>query len=230
MVFVACEKSEQPVQQSNSTPQTTEVINYVPATVVNHTGKYFEAIDTVCRTYLQYATKINISGLEDFRIYESISDGILNIDLNLGLAKFGPAVKEEWNGEWNVRPYVEANNPPILQTVDSSPRRLRLSKKCYVFGFEVGGLSGAYTKRFDFTTTYVSTNSSTGNVELGSIRQYIKQKNGARLFAVKSDTPFDEVIISFDNTGDYETKPENFAITNIRYITDKQIYDAHKDD
>jgi hypothetical protein len=60
---------------------------------------------------------------------------------------------------------------------------------------------------------------------LGSIRENIQYPNGARLFAIKSDTPFDKINIGVaDNVG------RTFGITNIRYLTDKAIYDKHKND
>jgi hypothetical protein len=226
---LACDKSEQPVEQLKTIQAETALVNYVPPMVVNNSGNFFRAIGTICPLYLQYTTKINISGLQHLQIYDTFSDNNLSIYVELGLVKLRAAVKEEWNGQWNVPPYVESQNTAILQTVDDQPRRLILSKKCYVFGFELGAYRTYGTDRYDFTVTY-STRTATGSKRLGSVRQYIRQNNGARLFAIMSDTPFDEVYISFNRTGSFETIPENYAITNIRYLTNKEIYDAHKND
>ena len=229
MANMSCDKSEQPVEQPKSSPTEMALVNYVPPMVVNNSGNFFKAIGTICPVYLQYTKKIDISGLQHLAIYESFSDGNLTMSVELGLVKLRAALKEEWNGQWNVPPYVEAQNTAILQTVDNEARRLILSKKCYVFGFELGAFNFYGTERYDFTATYY-TRTATGSKRLGSVRQFIRNKNGARLFAIMSDTPFDEVYITFNRTGSYETIPLNFAITNIRYQTNKEIYDAHKND
>jgi hypothetical protein len=227
---VACDKNEQIVGEQKKAPAEMAIVNYVPPMVVNNSGNFFRAIGTICPLYLQYTNKIGISNLQHLQIYDTFSDNNLSIYVELGLVKLNAAVKEEWNGQWNVPPYVESQNTAILQTVDDQPRRLVLSKKCYVFGFELGAYrTYGFYDPYDFTVTY-STRTASGSKRLGSVRQYIRQKNGARLFAIMSDTPIDEVYISFNRTGSFETIPENYAITNIRYLTNKEIYDAHKND
>lgn len=230
IAIIGCDKSEQPVEELKTVPAEMAVVNYVPPLVVNNSGNFFRAIGTICPLYLQYTNKIGISNLQHLQISDTFSDNNLSIFVEAGLVKLNAAVKEEWNGQWNVPPYVESQNTAILQTIDDQPRRLVLSKKCYVFGFELGAYrTYGFYDPYDFTVTY-STRTATGSKRLGSIRQIIRQRNGARLFAIMSDTPIDEVYISFDRTGSFETKPENYAITNIRYLTNKEIYDAHKND
>jgi hypothetical protein len=230
MVLIACAKNEAPMQQSEAIPTKTNIVNYVPPTVANDKGRFFQSIDTICPAYLQYTTKMDITGLQNNKEYSELSDGNLTIKLlNLDLANY-PFTKHdqtasEWWKDWNVKPYVESNNPPILYQGGGEPVKVVLSKKCYVLGFELATPIKATDPPLSMYALYYNTDLYIVPDDIGFIYQDIKWPNGARLFAIKSDIPFNMVRIDFSS---YD--PHNYAITNIRYITDKEVYDKHKHD
>jgi hypothetical protein len=233
MILIACGKSEQLSPESTTALEAKNIVNFPPTTINNYV-KYFRAIDTICPSYLQFTTKIDISKLSPGD-YTQISDGKLTIDISEGAGHVTKrnATTTEWWKNWNVPPFVESSNPEILSLGDVQGIRLKLSKKCYVFGFELGTLittsstSGPYIYQMGFRAYYYN-QEVTPDPVIGIVGRKIAWPGGANLIAIKSDIPFDQVIISYGQ-GDL-TKPIEYAITNLRYVTDKQIYEAHKDD
>lgn len=231
VLIMACKKSETPVQQSEINRKTAGAVNDAKPRLYNHTGKYLKTIDTVCMPYLTYTTKLDISALKNNESYNQISDGNLTITVTKygeednSLVKYDSATNEWWR-DWNVRPFAESNNPPILFQGHKYWTRLLLSKKCYVFGIEVGAeLKPSDNDSLTMVTLYYKGDINLADNNIADVFQDIKPPYSARLFAIKSDTPFDKVEIAFSS---YD--PHDYAIANIRYVTDKDIYDKHKRD
>jgi hypothetical protein len=232
-VLIACAKNEQLSPQSKTTAMGTKSNLNIPDSTINNTGQYFMSIDTICPSYLHFTNRIDISKLTEGD-YTQLSDGKLTIDISGGTGHLTKrnATTTEWWKNWNVPPFVESSNPEILSLGDRQALTLKLSKKCYVFGFELGTLITRdappyYNLTKDFRAYYYN-QEVTPDPVIGIVSRKIAWPGGANLIAIKSDTPFDQVIISFGQ-GDL-AKPIEYAITNIRYVTDKQIYDAHKGD
>jgi hypothetical protein len=228
MLLIACKKNEQPIRQSEvATMALKNDTNYRPLPF-GYYLQYFRALDTVCPPYLQFTNKIDISALPPGD-YKELSDGALTINISGGsghLTKLKASTTEWWSN-WNVRPYVESDNPEILCPGNVQGIRLLLSKKCYVLGFELGALLNEYDGTpLQFWAFYYN-DALINQPIVGSVRRFIPFPGGANLIAVKSDIPFNEVRISYGGLGGI---PRAYAITNIRYITDKQVYNAHKED
>jgi hypothetical protein len=237
LVSIACEKNEQQTDQLETSPAVTAVKDYVPPRVDNNYGKYFEAIDTICPPYLQFTTKLDISALQDNKRYVEVSDGNLTItqpkyeDYQDSFLKHDPTTTEWWKN-WDGRPYTETNNPPNLELSGNTlyeGMQILLSKKCYVFGIEVGSLLNRTGDRpITFSVAYYNNDVVPYGDPIGFIHQIITLPSGARLFAIKSDVPFDRIRIGYDYSSADPVRA--VSIANIRYVTDKAIYDKHKND
>lgn len=243
MVLISCDKSEQQVQPSETTPTKTDNLDYPWIYLFNYTGKYFEPIPLVCRSYLRYTTKLDISSLQNKKSYTQLSDGNLTITVqeqlgfHNGLTKYDPTNTEWWK-DWGPQIYVESNKPSILQR-PAGAITLVLSKKCYVFGFELGALLNyRYAVPVVFGADYYDSDMLAGagcevyrqdlGCRLGSIEMYTFPPKSVSLFAIKSDIPFDKVYIHY--YVEWDEDPGAYAITNIRYLTNKETYEKHKND
>jgi hypothetical protein len=237
LVIVACDKNEQLSQQLDTSAVKTEVTAYVPPRVENLYGKYFKAIDSICPPYLQFTTKIDITALQDNVNYGQISDGNLTLtqpkyeDYQDSFKKHNPTTTEWWKN-WDVRPYVEMNNPHNLELSGNTlyeGMQILLSKKCYVLGIEVGSLLHRVEKRpITFSVAYYNKDVIPNGDPIGFVHQVITWPSGARLFAIKSDVPFDRIRIAYDYSSADPVRA--VSIANIRYVTDKEVYEKHKND
>jgi hypothetical protein len=235
LVLIACDKKEQESQQLETSVVKTEVKDYVPPTVENLYGKYFKAIDTICPAYLKLTTKIDITGLQDNVSYGQITDGILVLtqpkdgEYQGSFDKHNPTTTGWWKS-WDISPYVEMNNPHNLGLSGNTlyeGMQILLSKKCYVFGIEVGSLLHRVEKRpIRFSVAYYNKDVIPNGDPIGFVHQVITWPSGARLFAIKSDVPFDRIRIGYNYSSADPVRA--VSIANIRYITDKKIYDKHK--
>jgi hypothetical protein len=220
--LTACKKNEQALEAFERVPSSPKVETFVPTKVTNTAGAYFQSIDTVCAPYLTYSVLIDIRRVPE-GAYHAISDGNLTLETPADNTTFYNYKDhpDSWWFNWNKPPFVENENPTVWSVNGSAPTMIKLSKKCYVLGFELS----AAVNDFDIRpNTYVAKYTS-GDQLIGFISNVVVAPNGARLFAVKSDLPFDGVEIFYSGNAPV---PEAWAIANIRYVTDKAVYDAHK--
>lgn len=226
--ITACEKNEQGPNLMSSEQPSAKTVNFVPTKVRNTMGAYFEAIDTVCEPYLKYTKKINISDLPDGYVFR-ITDGNLTLENlgNLGVFTKKSPAPDTWWGNWNKAPYVENENPTVLWMAGGYGTTITLSKKCYVFGFELSAEVGETSQApFPYSVKYYDADNLPNDTPIGYLDNEVTSPSGARIFAIKSDIPFNRVQIYYNSSPVYE--PWSWAITNIRYVTDKSVYDAHK--
>jgi hypothetical protein len=226
----ACKKNEQGSQTMETAAPIALVASFVPTKVTNTAGQYFKSIDTICAPYLAFTNLINPATFTDGH-HLSLSDGNLVVEGPGGTSYF-EILKQHpygWWNNWNKPPYVENQNPIIWErSVFDGPRTLKLSKKCYVFGFELSAFTNTVgTGPLTFVVKYTNTDQQPSALAIGSISNGVLAPNGARLFAVKSDIPFDQVEIIYSGSPSVEPA---WGITNIRYVTDKGIYEKHKND
>lgn len=226
--ITACDKNEQLLNTTSSDQPSPKIVSFVPSTVRNTMGAYFEPIDTICDSYLKYTKKINISNLPDGYVFR-LTDGDMKIETLGDLSAFtkkSPALNTWW-ANWNKAPYVEDENPAVLWMAGGDGTILTLSKKCYVFGFELSAEVGETSQApFAYTVKYYDADNLPDGTPIGYLDNMVTSPSGARLFAIKSDIPFNRVQIYYNSSPVYA--PWSWAITNIRYITDKNVYDAHK--
>lgn len=197
--------------------------------VENNFGRYFEALDTICAPYLKYTTKMEISQIPEGWFVDTLDDKKLMMTFLVGddgaPRKFN-ATTMGWWGDWNVSPYVERNDPDVLTLSDWSTTTITLSKKCYIFGFELSALLNMYNDEpVFFKASYLDTDNLPDDRPVGRIGQWVYSPGGARLFAVKSEVPFNRVTIYW--TGGSHTFTRAYAITNIRYVTSRKIFEQH---
>jgi hypothetical protein len=235
LVFIselsACKKNEQAPQTMETAAPTAIVGSFVPTKVTNSAGQYFKSIDTICPPYLAFTNVIDSTKFSEYRDYPTISDG--NITLETSGLKYpwnfyGHHPFAWWN-DWNTRPYVENQHPSVWVAYGNAPTTIKLSKKCYVFGFELSAQVGEFgIGPFTYIVKYGDTERPADDKVIGYISNVVVAPNGARLFAVKSDIPFDTIEIIYSGSATLE--PASWGITNIRYVTDKDVYDKHKND
>jgi hypothetical protein len=226
--ITACDKNEQLLNTTSRDQPSGKIINFVPSTVRNTMGAYFEAIDTICDPYLKYTNKINISNLPDGYAF-TITDGNLTLETlgDLGLFTKKSPAPNTWWANWNKAPYVEDENPAVLWMAGGYGTTITLSKKCYVFGFELSAEVGETSQApFAYSVKYYDADNLPDDTPIGFLDNEVTSPSGARLYAIKSDIPFNRVQIYYNSSPVYE--PWSWAITNIRYVTDKSVYDAHK--
>jgi hypothetical protein len=231
----ACDKNDPALQQVQMEHESAKVTGFVHSRLRNDMGQYLEAIDTICEPYLRYTTKINISNFPNGSL-NPITDGNLSIGTlpeggyGIFINKQDPAA-DKWWANWNKPPYVENENPAVLLIQGSGAAgggiTLTLSKKCYVFGFELSAQPGEESEPpFSFAAKYYDADNLPSITSIGILENVVNSPSGARLFAIKSDVPFNRVSIFSNDSPAYGAL--NFGITNIRYLTDKTVYDAHK--
>ena len=222
----ACEKGQHASQAVESGPKVAKVENFIPTKVTNTGGAFFKAIDTLCGPYLIYTTKIE---RQDYENWPTLDDGNLSVGIFGDNTRF---VKLQswpyaWWANWNKKPYVEAEIPVIFYMTGTGTTTLTLSKKCYVFGFELSSWAGDKEPTyFPYRVSYYGNDQLADNKPVGIIENSVIAPSGARMFAVESDTPVNRVEIQY--IGNSTIKPDTWGIANLRYITDRNVYEAHK--
>ena len=230
IVLLGCEKKEENFEREASIDvEAAATVPLSKVRVQNEFGKYFEALDTICAPYLRYTTKMDISKIPNETFVSTLQDGNLTMTLSYGddssPRKYNPTTTGWWRN-WNESPYVEEKNPHVLITSDWSTTTITLSKKCYVFGFEMSALLNfSSDDPVVYGASYLDTDRLPDDRPIGRIYQEVKSPGGARLFAVKSAIPFNRVTIYF--TEGSATFTRAYAITNLRYVTSKKIFEQH---
>lgn len=230
IVLMGCEKNDNNIVEQQVQLVTAAAEPLPQVRVFNTMGKYFVALDTICAPYLKYTTKYDISKLPNETFVDSLDDGKLKLIFDLGDSaprKFDPTTTEWW-GNWNVSPYVETNDPHVLRMADWSTVTITLSKKCYIFGFELSArLNLNNNNPVEFGAGYFDSDRLPDDTPIGRVGQKVKSPGGARLFAIKSEVPFNTVVIYWDGAGSAQFT-RDYAIANIRYVTSKKIFEQHR--
>jgi len=160
--------------------------------------------------YIKATCLIDISRLKKSAMVDTITDKVLGVKFGTKMRKLN-GYPDGWTAKWNVKPFVEHETPPVLYTVQKNNLSITLSKPCTIFGFE---LSPNLYDTFEFTAGFYS---RMENPPYARVTRQVTTPQGALLFAVKSDKPFDQIEIQFTGDSDGPVHPFGFAIANIRY-------------
>lgn len=169
--------------------------------------------------YLSGTTKIDISGLTFSSSYGSIADGDLTVTFSHLMQKLGP-VPSGWTvAAWGAAGDVESQTPDLMFAgfgPGAGDMTLTLSQPVTTFGFELG--PDAVGAPFDTSVEFVASSEGTpvGTVDLTV--ENTSTNGGARLFAISSDTPFDQVDIVFREQGQADPPAYTYALAQFRYV------------
>jgi len=190
----------------------------LPASVLtNFKNVKVKVIDSVCEEYVKGSTKLDLSKLKDEFGYD-IKDKRITVSSTTGFKKLNNGPKGWWT-HWNYSPYTESEYPNVLFSENeegyvSNFLILTFSKKVTTFGFEIA--PNATGADLNVSVAYQAEDSRVED-ELFSVDQKVSSPSGARLIAVKSQTPFQKVTIYLE---DYK-ELKGLAISNIRYALAK---------
>jgi len=192
----------------------------LPAAVLtNFYNVKVKVIDTVCDEYLKETRKFDLSKLKDGEFVYDIQDKKVTLSSTMGFKKLNNGPKGWWT-HWNYSPYTETEYPNVLfaqseEGFVSNVMILNLDKKVTTFGFELA--PNATGLDLNVNVSYQKEDSKFEN-ELFSVNQKVSSPSGARLIAVKSETPFKKITIVLEN---YKPELPGLAISNIRYTLAK---------
>jgi hypothetical protein len=170
----------------------------------------FTIITSPDEAYLKSTTSISLEKPNDFSIISCIADKHLKLSFVDSLRKM-PGYPHGWTALWNTRPSVEHESPTVLYTRQRNHLTIILSKYVEVFGFE---LAPNLNSSYEFIAGFYD---SKQNPPLASVVQVATTPSGAKLFAIKSEKPFNVIEISFLGNQETENHPFGFAIANLRY-------------
>lgn len=190
-----------------------------------HKGVKAKLIDTVCEEYINSTSPLDISNLKEGINIKKFSNEEFGIVTNreggsFGFAKLKAGPKGWWT-HWNYSPYTASAYPDVLYAQTSGGYAsgniyLYLSKPVTSFGFEIA--PNTVGKDVNIVTEYKEEPFYRDPI-MFMVEQTISSPSGARLIAVKSDRPFQLVIVRLNP--DPEIKTTGLAITNIRYALAK---------
>jgi len=143
--------------------------------------------------YQASTTLINISGIPNSTVVNSITDGVLNVGFSAGMQKL--QVPGSW-GTWNLPPNAETSTPAVLYSNGQTSLVITLSQGVGKFGLE---LEPNPQSAFMVTATF-----SNGDV----VTRLVSGLAGSLLFASGGAGAINSVSIS---------SPVDFAIAQIRY-------------
>jgi len=188
----------------------------------NVTSLPFTAIPIPSKEYIKETKLLDISqliaggfyhqiGIEDF--YIAFFDRFGESEYNLQKLKSnGPPFG--WNYKWNRIPFVENEYPEVLFNAEFRGEvSIVLSKPCTEFGFELA--PNIKNRNTNFMVWYGNSIFDNSAGEITSLTT--NNPSGARLFALKSTTPFNAVTILWGEFFAADFEPGGSAITNIRY-------------
>lgn len=160
--------------------------------------------------YLKSTTLMTLNKPADFAIINCIADQHLKLTFVDSVRKL-PGYPSGWTALWNTKPFVEKEAPTVLYTMQRNHLTITLSKYVTIFGFE---LSPNLYNTYPFSVGFYD---SKQNPPVASLAQTATTPAGAKLFAVKSQKPFNVIEISFSGNEATENHPWGFAIANLRY-------------
>ncbi len=161
-------------------------------------------------SYLSSTTLIKIKNAGDFAVIDCIADKSLKVTFTNRVSRM-PGYPSGWTAIWNRKPAVENEAPSVLYTRQQNRLTLQLSKYVTTFGFE---LAPNQYNAFPFTVGFYD---SKENPQVAYLQDVAWTPEGAKLFAVSSQKPFNVVEIAFAGEGESVNHPYGFAITNVRY-------------
>jgi hypothetical protein len=172
----------------------------------NITSSGIAAFRSIGRPVAQYTSQTNlidISGIPDLTLLNSISDGTVTVNFNTQMDK--RSVPFTW-GSWGSPPFTESATPSLLfSSVDFV--NMTISQDVQAFGFE---LEPNLLQVFTFTARFFD---SSRNL-LGTITRDVDGTGGARLFAAQSTTGTNLIRgVRVGSTGG----PQGFGIAQVRY-------------
>lgn len=170
----------------------------------------FTVFENPDETYLNATTLMSLDKPANFSIINCVADNKLKLTFVDSLIKM-PGYPNGWTALWNTAPFVERESPTVLYTRQQNRLTILLSKYVEVFGFE---LSPNLYDAYEFSTGFYD---SRQNSPVASVVQVATTPSGARLFAVKSEKPFNVIEINFTGGEGTTNHPYGFAIANIRY-------------
>lgn len=188
-----------------------------PLTTAKHSNglqNSYREITILNLDYINSTKLIDISKLTLNKVYDSIGDNNLKLKFGVGMLKMAGYPKG-WTARWNVLPYTECEDPPVLYSQQQNNLTIVLSKYCTRFGFE---LSPNLTRTFEFSAGFYT---SQENSPVARVTQMVTTPSGARLFAVESKKPFNVIEIQYTGNAE-QSNPFGFAIANIRYTLCEQ--------
>lgn len=240
----ACEKKDENVENLSEKPVavTAEIVYPVPNTDLPDNilperklpravlTKYPEfknikvkLIDTVCDEYLQQTKKLGFSNLREGAFINKFGNSEFKITADhefnrSGFARLtnGP---QGWWTHWNYSPYTESEYPEVLfarnrygsQVRGESSMTMVFDHPVTIFGFEIApNVTG---KDFQVVIEYPEASTYRSHT-MFTVKQTISSPSGARLIAVKSDKPFQFLMLNISGMTFAEA---GFAISNIRY-------------
>jgi hypothetical protein len=174
------------------------------------------AIGNPDAAYLASTTKIDFSGIPDYTLVSSITDGTTTVNFATDMDK-RTAPSGGWSTNWGFAPYVESGTPAVLFTSYLNTQTLTISgptgkKAIKTFGFE---LQGNLFDTNEFTADFYN-----GTTLIGSVTRTVSTPDGARLFAicVGKEGPITSVHVYWTGSGN---DPLGFAIAQVRYDSGK---------
>lgn len=176
------------------------------------TGEGIQAFQRIPRPVAQYTSqtsKIDISGIPEFTVVSSISDGTRTVNFSSPMEK--RTVGFSW-GTWASPPLAEDAFPPILFSALSDSVTMILSGGVQAFGFELE------PNLFDIFSATVQFYSAQRQL-LGSVTRDVDGSSGARLFAAHVTSPTAKIrgAIAVVAPNATSGSPLGFAIAQVRY-------------
>lgn len=240
LFFASCEKSleaTEPLSGLKTTASAEQVYPLVgtdlsnnilpkaklPRAILTRGFRYpeakFKLIDTICEEYLSGTKLLDFNYLKEGIFTSEIKNDEITITTDPefgsdeGFVKLNSGTKGWWT-HWNYSPYTQYEYPNVLLTDgqgDYNVRELYMSfnKDLTALGFEIA--PNIVGKDLKVQVEYMSW--TYRDPALVYIEQTVSSPSGARLIAMKSEIPFNYVIIRIEDGA--------FAISNIRYALDR---------
>ncbi|PLR99280.1 OmpL47-type beta-barrel domain-containing protein [Bacillus sp. T33-2] len=160
-------------------------------------------ITTPTSEYTSNTSKIDISHLFNYNMYNSVTDGVQTISFSSPMER--RQVRDSWEADWG--PDTESRYPQVLFSDYKNEVTWNLSQPTKTFGFELSpNTYGTYSYMVDYYS---------GTTLVGSLTQSLLTSltnGGIKVFGATSETPFDRVVIR-SASGD----THGFAVAQIRY-------------
>jgi len=174
------------------------------------------SVDNPDAAYLARTSKIDFSGIANYTSVTDVTDNNVTVTVSPALTRRTVGLGAgDINWAWGTAGEVEETTAAALLSSDSSPFRsvsMQLNKSVYEFGFE--GAPDQIGTPLQLTATFVVSN---GGQILDNVTRTITVDGSgptlnARLFAIRSDVPFDKVDVVIEDASSY-----GFYVAQLRY-------------
>jgi len=150
------------------------------------------SVDNPDAAYLARTTKLDYASLPDFTSVANLTDGNLSVGITPSMQR---TQAPGWT--WGTAGQVEdtATGLPLLWSEMSTSVTLELDRPVYEFGFE--GANNIIDTPQDLTATFIISNDDR---VIATVAKTVTATTGtgnvnARLFAIRSETPFDKIEV-----------------------------------